>query len=69
MQEKSSSYECFHAHDDIVTVAVFAPETAWLPVGPSAVPSKAKVPDHPLPMPVQPASVHAEIKGSDFQAA
>ncbi|KAK9791592.1 hypothetical protein WJX73_008422 [Symbiochloris irregularis] len=34
-KEKSASYECFHAHDDIVTVAVFAPETAWLPVGQS----------------------------------
>lgn len=31
-KEKSAAYECFHAHDDIVTVAVFAPETAWLPV-------------------------------------
>lgn len=27
-KEKSSSYECFHAHDDIITVAVFAPDTA-----------------------------------------
>lgn len=27
-KEKSSSYECFLAHDDIITVAVFAPETA-----------------------------------------
>ncbi len=27
-REKSSSYECFHAHDDIITVAVFAPDTA-----------------------------------------
>lgn len=27
-QEKSSSYETFHAHDDIITVAVFAPGTA-----------------------------------------
>ena len=27
-QEKSSSYECFHAHNDIVTVALFAPGTA-----------------------------------------
>ena len=26
-KEKSSSYECFHAHDDIITVAVFAPDT------------------------------------------
>lgn len=25
---KSSSYECFHAHDDIITVAVFAPDIA-----------------------------------------
>ena len=28
MQEKSSSYECFHAHNDIVTVALFAPSAA-----------------------------------------
>ena len=28
MQEKSSSYECFNAHNDIVTVALFAPGTA-----------------------------------------
>lgn len=28
LQEKSSSYECFHAHNDIVTVALFAPATA-----------------------------------------
>ncbi|KAK9818208.1 hypothetical protein WJX72_008854 [[Myrmecia] bisecta] len=28
-QDKNGSYECFHAHDDIVTVALFAPETAW----------------------------------------
>ena len=28
MQEKSSSYECFHAHNDIVTVALFAPGAA-----------------------------------------
>ena len=27
-KDKSSSYECFHAHDDIITVAVFAPDTA-----------------------------------------
>ncbi|EIE19158.1 WD40 repeat-like protein [Coccomyxa subellipsoidea C-169] len=27
-QEKSASYECFHAHNDIVTVALFAPKTA-----------------------------------------
>ncbi|KAL3134692.1 hypothetical protein ABBQ32_007697 [Trebouxia sp. C0010 RCD-2024] len=27
-KEKSSSYETFHAHDDIITVAVFAPGTA-----------------------------------------
>ena len=28
VQEKSSSYECFNAHNDIVTVALFAPGTA-----------------------------------------
>jgi hypothetical protein len=28
LQEKSSSYECFHAHNDIVTLALFAPGTA-----------------------------------------
>lgn len=28
LQEKSASYECFHAHNDIVTVALFAPKTA-----------------------------------------
>ena len=28
MQDKSASYEAFHAHDEIVTVAVFAPDTA-----------------------------------------
>lgn len=28
-KEKSSSYECFHAHDDIITVAAFAPDTAY----------------------------------------
>ena len=27
-KEKSSSYECFHAHDDIITIAAFAPDTA-----------------------------------------
>ncbi|KAK9850113.1 hypothetical protein WJX84_008956 [Apatococcus fuscideae] len=27
-QDKSASYEAFHAHDEIVTVAVFAPDTA-----------------------------------------
>eukprot|EP00884_Botryococcus_braunii_P023494 jgi/Botrbrau1/9829/Bobra.0313s0008.1 len=40
-REKSSSYECFHAHDDIVTVAMFAPETAWRATrlkGPTTVP-------------------------------
>ena len=28
-KEKSSSYECFHANDDIITCAIFAPETAY----------------------------------------
>lgn len=28
MQEKSGSYESFHAHNDIATVAIFAPKGA-----------------------------------------
>ncbi len=28
LQDKSASYEAFHAHDEIVTVAIFAPDTA-----------------------------------------
>ena len=27
-QDKHNSYECFHAHNDIVTVAIFAPDAA-----------------------------------------
>lgn len=30
-QEKSGSFESFHAHDDIATVAIFAPEAAKRP--------------------------------------
>ena len=30
--EKSGSYESFHAHDDIATVAIFAPDAARRPL-------------------------------------
>ncbi|CAL8464569.1 g4104 [Coccomyxa elongata] len=49
-QEKSASYECFHAHNDIVTVALFAPKTARrvhrIPSRGSNAPAKAGVVDH-----------------------
>lgn len=37
LQDKNSSYECFHAHDDIVTVAIFAPGTAQQPIAPHSL--------------------------------
>ena len=49
-QEKSASYECFHAHNDIVTVALFAPGTARrthkLPSRPMAQNSKVSAAVH-----------------------
>ena len=43
MQEKSSSYECFHAHNDIVTVALFAPSAARRKLPSRAMSQSSKV--------------------------
>ena len=43
MQEKSSSYECFHAHNDIVTVALFAPGAARRKLPSRALSQNSKV--------------------------
>ena len=42
-QEKSTSYECFQAHDDIVTVAIFGPPAACRTLPPPALATSAKV--------------------------
>lgn len=42
-QEKSGSYECFNAHADIATVAIFAPDAARRPLTRKSPPVSAKV--------------------------